>query len=253
MITDSKTIKFKKTIKILFALTLILWSNSDRIIKCSPFDDRGNIKDMSMKEFSDLAISSAYEDRFVASDNIFRAPNFDTSEAFVIIIKGMAAEVDSPLSPTLPFIRGGITPGWDNIMNNYLNDLVRLGPSILPCLDLVSDTSSGNLRNWLLIVRGLLGDGTIADELRILAFQNADANIREDAIRALSKFASINDFEIYRNALQDTYKVIIHTDIDFGNGFHEVYYPVRGEAINALQELGFSVKDSSGQYLIRKK
>jgi HEAT repeat protein len=211
----------------------------------------------SLNEISKLKESPKWSDRMRAASKILSSTNFDTSLAVNIIIEGINKELKDPSIPTLSDIRGGASAnGWNDIIPVYINNLNLLGESILPQLKSFCDSSSGEIKSWIFIARGLLSDSVVHDEI-IMFLTNKNPNMRAMAIKSLAYISIPSDIELFKNSLNDSFCLMSSSDISIDGGKsldNKTIYPVRFEAIKAIQNLGYKVlPDSSGGYIINKK
>jgi hypothetical protein len=211
----------------------------------------------SLSEVSKLKDSPKWSDRMRAASKILTSTNFDTSLAVSIITEGIITELKEPSIPTLSDIRGGASVnGWNDIIPVYVNDLKLLGKSILPRLILLSDSVSGEARSWLFITRGLLSDSVVHDEL-VKLLTDKNPNIRAMAIASIAQISAPCDIELFKTSLNDSFYIVSRSDISIDNGKsldNKTIFPVRFEAIRALQHLGYKVlQDSLNGFIVEKR
>lgn len=222
-------------------LVLIFFNNN-----AASNDDR-----VSEDNIERLVNSSAWEDRDLAASAILSIPELDSLKTTILIINGIRRELAGPQN--LSFPTGSYFSYSDHIINQYLFDLEKLGSSASPILRDSLHFLSGNFKDCLDIALGLLKDESVHTKLPLIIDSSSMFSLRAMAVLALSRYQDKKDSIYFKKALEDTCKVIVHNDTGFPS-FHEVYYPVRGQAINALKVLGFNVTpDSIGGYIVQEK
>ena len=190
----------------------------------------------------------------MAASAILTIPQLDSTRKVNLIINGIRKELAGPSNYNYPI--GSYFSYSDGIISQYLLDLTNLGQWSLPILQNNSQHASGNLKECLIIAMGLNKDESVHPMLPALIDTSSLLVLRTKAVSALGRYKNKNDSIYFKRALEDTCKVIVHNDNDFpGKGFHETYYPVRGEAIAALKGLGYEVAPDTlnGCYSVKEK
>jgi len=204
-------------------------------------------------DFATLVHSPKWEDRDLAAYTIFSNADLDTIEIISLVIEGIKTEVSDPSSSLMPV--GSYLTHSERILRKYIIDLQEIGPTWSPVLRDYYSRLTGDARIWIAIALGCQEDSSVHHILTDIIFSSSDCNMKAMSIKALSTYSDTNDIHTYEKALLDTCSVIINNDVSVdGTTFHEMYYPVRAEAITALKRLGCLVRpDSTGGYIFERQ
>ena len=176
----------------------------------------------------------------------------------LLMIMGITANIDnelsSPSSTEIPV--GTFLTYSQQSVRKCVFDLAALGTAYGDTIYSLTATYSDKTRSALLIALGLMGDPRAHSEIRAMAMDGDDLNIRTLATLALGKYDDTTDVALLIKALHDSARVIVQLDFATPSGdFFDITYPVRGAANNALVDMGYGIsKDPvSGELIVKKR
>lgn len=185
------------------------------------------------------------------------------------IIECLREEVSRQNDPNIPhqqsWIGSYLTKAQYKI-RQYIFALEDIGAAAIPFIsDALSDTGSGGRREYLTICLCLAGGKKkpsveVKSEITHLAKNSPNGEIRTLAMRILGEWEDKALIPLFKDALNDNYKVAVKTDVvirpDTYKGrdgyYYYDYYPVRDEAFSGLRKLGVKIKREGNKFTVEE-
>lgn len=204
-----------------------------------------------LSEIEDLSKSPAWNDRYRAAFLIQSSTVLDTAWAVETMINGIQIELANPSSSKMR--PGSYATNSEKVLQEYVEALAHLGPSITASLRTQKNTLSDDLKNWVIISLGLLKDESVHHELKTIFFTNPNLFTRLMSVRALSTYVDTTDIPIFLQAYSDTSKVTMIMDHDVPDGnFRRDIQPLVGAALYALKKMGYTIEHVGDSINLKK-
>jgi len=192
-----------------------------------------------------------YEKRSSIFNNVILGEKADTSKFIDLLLKALILE--SELPDTSVWAISYRLPLSPLHIEAYLMYLADNGANYISQINSFAKNTSGDAGKWALISLGFLRHVSIKKDLRTIILNNPNPYLRARAVGALSEYDELDDFEIFKQSLADTFFIHVQSDVFLEDGTSTDYddYRVRNEAIEALRNLGYSVSwDTTGNFHI---
>ena len=130
---------------------------------------------------------------------------------------------------------------------HYTRALGELGPEALEPVRRAVAEETGELRARALLALGYAGQREVVLDLREVLRTSQDGELRTDAAYLLGRLGAREAIPDLRQALTDPYRVTVESH----HGRTRELYPVRDQALGALEELGLTVElTGEGEYRV---
>jgi len=182
-------------------------------------------------------------------------PKMRTEPIIEALKKEILRSIDSNSPPQRPMESSYATESQYKICQ-YIYAIDDVGVSATPYASKALDTAiDNNSKEYLTICLGFTGDNkTLSPKIKTkiihIAKNSTDGYARLMAMRVLEKWQDPNLIPIFKDGLNDDFKVAVSTDMitpDMYKGadgfYYYDYYPVRSEAFSALLKLGVKVEN----------
>jgi HEAT repeat protein len=157
-----------------------------------------------------------------------------------MLVAALAAEVAAP-STEAPRIRDTYLSADGVLRLALVRGLAELGAEALPTVRQAAEGATGVAREHLLVARAYLGDAEAFPAVREVLRDSGDPVARMDAARALGVAGDAEAIPDLVGALEDPYRVEARDSL----GAYTIY-PVREQAVGALDTLGVAVERGAG-------
>ncbi len=196
-------------------------------------DDTAAENSYSRSEIDSLINLPESYQRQEAADSILNTIDFDTTWAFVTIIKGIQIE-EAYMERSEDINSRYVWNSWWNI-KQYVHDLVFLGLNSATSLKSFGENLPHDQKTWVLIARGHQKDETIHDILRQVITGKENSLRKAMAVEALSQYKDTSDISIFVDAALDNKNSIEWAGDSDLPGFN----PVAERGVAALREMGY--------------
>jgi len=205
--------------------------------------------ELLLQQVDSLLKSNDCMNREAGVHRLLNSTDIDTIKAINMLMKSLNDEILNPFRGKTA--RGSYAPASEFLKRQYLNGLIKLYINKAEILESAIDTSTGELKERLIIIAFYVGDTTRHAKIVNIFNESKDNWLRLDAIESLRQMADTADIYLFKNALADTFSILYKSD--FGPLEGELHFPIRNVASGALRKLGFKMKRNDNEYIIVKE
>lgn len=181
--------------------------------------------------------------KLTASAILAKGEILDTLESVEILLSALDNEIKHPFSSE--YSHGFVVPNTQIVRGDYTIALINLlGKEKQELLKSYIDKSSGELKNWLILGLGYLGDPEAKANVRLIYLSSSDTYIKLYAMNVISRHPDTLDIPAIEAGLNDSY---------LQENNHDIPYPIQSTAICAARKLGFAVEKQGDKNVLIKK
>lgn len=173
--------------------------------------------------------------RLVAARSLPAREDIPAAERTEILLAVLGKEIAEPTAGPAPYGTYVSTTDW--LRYHYTRTLGELGPESIEILQQAAVGDNREARERAILSLAYARQQEIVPDLRELLRTSSNGEVRSDAAYLLGRLRAREAIPELKKALEDSYKVIMENR---ERSFE--LYPVREQALGALEELGLTVE-----------